>query len=79
MGFGDAGRIAVGARADLVTLDLSSPRTAGCGPTVETAVFAAAAADVRQVVAGGRVVFDGDAAAVGAGLDAAVRRFWGDS
>jgi formiminoglutamate deiminase len=78
LGFSDAGRIAVGARADLVTLDLMSPRTAGCGPTAETAVFAAAAADVRHVVAGGRVVFDGDTAAVGARLDSAITQFWGD-
>ena len=76
LGFGDAGRIAVGARADLVTLDLTSPRTAGCGPTAETAVFAASAADVRHVVADGRVVFDGDTGEVGARLDGAVHRFW---
>jgi len=74
LGVGDAGRIAVGARADLVTLDLTTPRTAGCGPTAETAAFAATAADVVHVVSGGRVVFDGDAAAVGARLGAAVRR-----
>jgi formiminoglutamate deiminase len=74
LGFGDAGRIAVGARADLVTVDLTSPRTAGCGPSPETVAFAATSADVRHVVSGGRVVFDGDAAAVGTRLDAAVRR-----
>jgi formiminoglutamate deiminase len=79
LGFGDAGRIAVGARADLVTLDLTSPRTGGCGATPETAVFAATAADVRHVVACGRVVFDGDSAAVGARLDETIRRFWGES
>ena len=78
LGFGDAGRIAVGARADLVTVDLTSPRTAGCGATAETAVFAATGADVRQVVAGGRVVHDGDGAEVGARLDEAIGRFWED-
>ena len=76
LGFPDAGRIAVGQRADLVTLDLRSPRTAGCGPTPETAVFAASAADVVHVVAGGRVVSRGTAEerrSVGEALDAAVR------
>ncbi len=75
LGFPDAGRIAVGARADLVTVDLASARTAGCGATPETLVFAAAAADVVQVVADGRVVFRaGDP--VGARLDAAIREVW---
>ncbi len=76
LGFPDAGRIAVGQRADLVTLDLRSPRTAGCGATAETAVFAASAADVVHVVAGGRVVSRGTAEerrSVGEALDAAVR------
>lgn len=76
LGFRDAGRIAVGARADLVTLDLASPRTAGCGPSPETAVFAASAADVRHVVSGGRVVFEGDTAEVGARLATTVDRLW---
>ncbi|HEY1135327.1 MAG TPA: amidohydrolase family protein, partial [Nocardioides sp.] len=74
LGFRDAGRIAVGARADLVTLDTASPRTAGTGDDEHTAVFAATAADVVHVVAGGRVVHTAaDAPAVGALLDAAVR------
>jgi formiminoglutamate deiminase len=77
LGFPDAGRIAVGQRADLVTVDLESPRTAGCGPTAETAVFAATSADVVQVVSGGRVVHRrGDEEAVGKALDRAVRRVW---
>ena len=42
----DAGRIAVGARADLVTLGTTSPRTAGTGRDEHTAVFAASAVDV---------------------------------
>jgi len=56
LGWPQAGVIAVGAFADLVTLRLDSVRTAGCGPTLETAVFAASAADVSHVVAGGTVV-----------------------
>ena len=56
LGFADAGAIAVGQRADLVTLDTASPRTAGTGADEHTAVFAATAADVVQVVVDGRVV-----------------------
>ena len=37
-GFADAGAIAVGQRADLVTLDTASPRTAGTGADEHTAV-----------------------------------------
>jgi formiminoglutamate deiminase len=80
LGFPDAGRIAVGCRADLVTLDLGSPRTAGCGAGPGTAVHAATSADVVQVVAGGRVVHRrGEEAEVGAALERAVRRVWGRS
>ena len=46
LGFDDAGRIAVGQRADLVTIDLDTIRTRGGGPTAENAVFAATSADV---------------------------------
>jgi len=49
LGFTDAGRIAPGQRADFVTIDLDSWRTRGSGATVETAVFAASAADVSEV------------------------------
>jgi formiminoglutamate deiminase len=59
LGWPEAGRIEAGAIADLVTVALDSVRTAGAGPALETAVFAATAADVRHVVAGGRVVVDG--------------------
>ncbi len=47
LGFDDAGTIAVGQRADLVTVDLATVRTRGCGATPETLVFAAGGADVR--------------------------------
>lgn len=56
LGFDDAGVIEVGARADLVAVRLDSVRTAGTGNTVETAVFAASAADVTDVVVGGQQV-----------------------
>ncbi|HWE88266.1 MAG TPA: formimidoylglutamate deiminase [Pseudonocardiaceae bacterium] len=58
LGFPDAGRIAPGARADLVTVDLGSVRTAGSKP--DGVFFAATAADVREVlIAGRRVVHEG--------------------
>ena len=79
LGFERAGRIAVGAPADLVTLDVRSPRTAGTGAGTETAVFAAAAADVVHVLAQGRVVAEtGSREATGAALDHAIRRIWED-
>lgn len=58
LGWDDAGMIAVGARADLVTLAFDSVRTAGTPPgsAIEAAVFAATAADVTHVVVDGRVV-----------------------
>ncbi|WP_413101600.1 formimidoylglutamate deiminase [Streptomyces sp. Inha503] len=63
LGWGaEAGRIEVGALADLTTIALDSVRTAGPPPRLgaETAVFAATSADVRHTVVGGRhVVRDG--------------------
>jgi formiminoglutamate deiminase len=58
LGFGDAGRLEVGARADLVTVDLSSVRTAGAetAHAVDAAVFGATASDVTDVVVDGRRV-----------------------
>jgi formiminoglutamate deiminase len=77
LGFDDVGRIEVGAHADLVTLDLRSPRTAGTGGSAESAVFAAASADVVQVVRDGQVVVEpGERREVGRELDAAVRAVW---
>jgi cytosine/adenosine deaminase-related metal-dependent hydrolase len=66
----------VGRRADLVTLDVGSPRTAGTGSDEHTAVFAAGAADVTRVVVDGRVVFDGDHGSVGAVLRETIGRIW---
>ncbi len=77
LGWDDAGAIAVGHRADLVTLDTSSPRTAGTGADEHTAVFAATAADVVQVVVDGRVVHTrDDAAALGRRIDEEIGRIW---
>jgi formiminoglutamate deiminase len=62
LGWPDAGEIVPGAWADLVTVSLDSIRTAGAPGdlALETAVFAASAADVRDVVISGRdVVRDG--------------------
>lgn len=47
LGFDDAGRIATGQRAGLITVDLDTWRTRGCGASAETVVFAATGADVR--------------------------------
>ncbi len=58
LGWADAGRIEVGMLADLVSVRMDSVRTAGSSPAtaVESAVFAASAADVHHVVVGGVVI-----------------------
>jgi formiminoglutamate deiminase len=72
-----AGRIAVGARADLVTVATDHVRTAGTGADEQTVVHAAVAEDVTHVVADGRVVFrEGDRDQLGRDLAAAVDRIW---
>ena len=77
LGFADAGEIAVGQRADLVTLDATSPRTAGTGADDNTAVFAATAADVTRVMVDGRVVFEAAGRAeVGRELAETIGRLW---
>ncbi|HSE10697.1 MAG TPA: formimidoylglutamate deiminase [Nocardioidaceae bacterium] len=77
LGFADVGRIEVGARADLVTLDLRSPRTAGSGASAESAVFAAGAADVTQVIRDGQVVATaGDRGEVAIELDSVINKLW---
>ena len=62
IGWPEAGRIEPEALADLVTVGLDSVRLAGTSfdHALESLVFAATAADVREVIAGGRfVVRDG--------------------
>ncbi|MQA76358.1 MAG: formimidoylglutamate deiminase [Solirubrobacterales bacterium] len=62
IGWPEAGRIAPGAIADLVTVGLDGVGLAGATDehALESLVFAATAADVRQVVVGGRpIVRDG--------------------
>ncbi|MFA9445774.1 formimidoylglutamate deiminase [Egicoccus sp. AB-alg6-2] len=61
LGFADAGRIEVGARADLVAVALDSVRTAGASPgtALDTVLFAGSAADVTDVVVDGRAVVRG--------------------
>ncbi len=61
LGWLDAGRLRAGDLADLVTVDLGSVRLAGARPPalLEHVVFAASAADVREVVVGGRHVVTG--------------------
>jgi formiminoglutamate deiminase len=77
LGFADAGRIAVGQRADLVTVDVRSERTAGTGADEHTAVFAATATDVVHVVCDGRVTYaEGDEIDIGLALDAAIGEVW---
>jgi formiminoglutamate deiminase len=56
LGWPEAGRLAPGAVADFVTVSLDSVRLSGAEPAtlLESVVFAAAAADVRDVVVSGR-------------------------
>jgi formiminoglutamate deiminase len=58
LGWPEAGRLAPGCLADFVTVTLDSVRLAGADAAtlLESVVFAAAAADVRDVVVGGRRV-----------------------
>jgi formiminoglutamate deiminase len=75
LGWDDVGCIAMGQRADLVTLATDSTRTAGTGDDEQTVVYAAVAEDVTHVVVDGRVVFrDGDRHQLGRDLAAAIGR-----
>jgi formiminoglutamate deiminase len=63
LGWPEAGQIAPGALADLVTIRLDTVRTAGAGTAtaLESVIFGATAADVSDVVIGGRDVVRGGA------------------
>ncbi len=77
LGWSDAGRIAVGHRADLVVLDPATTRTAGTGRDEGTIAFAATAADVGDVMVDGHwVVRAGDRDQIGRELDEAIGRLW---
>jgi len=61
LGWPDAGELAAGGLADFVTIALDSPRTAGAprAAALESVIFGASAADVRNLVVGGRDVVTG--------------------
>jgi formiminoglutamate deiminase len=80
IGWDDAGRLQVGARADLVAVRLDSRRTAGSVP--EQIMLSASGADVDTVIVDGRtVVSDGHHALgnVGAALQKAIQPLWESS
>lgn len=82
IGWPDAGRLEVGARADLVAVRLDTPRTAGADPA--QVLLAATATDVDTVVVDGEVIVrEGrhrleDERRLGAQLDAAIEPLWAD-
>jgi formiminoglutamate deiminase len=80
LGWVDAGRLEVGARADLVAVRLDSPRTAGSLP--EQVLMSATAADVDTVIVDGRTVVTGGRhllGDVGSLLQKAIEPIWGNS
>ena len=81
LGWPEGGRIAVGALADLVSIDLTSTRLAGTDldHAAAAVVFAATAQDVHHVIVGGQVVVaDGmhRTIDVGAALDFSIKQAW---
>ena len=80
LGWDDAGRLEVGARADLVAVRLDSRRTAGSAP--EQIMMSASAADVDTVVVDGTVVVTGGQHVlgdVGVLLQKAIQPLWESS
>lgn len=80
IGWPDAGRLAVGMRADLIAVDAGSPRTSGA--EAEQLIFAASAADVHTVINSGRVVVDDHRhrlGAIGRLLSDAIEPIWRDA
>ncbi len=81
LGWHDGGRIAVGALADLTSVDLTTPRLAGTDfdHAAAAVVFAATASDVHHVVIAGRVVVAGgmhQMIDVNQALDDSIRQAW---
>ncbi|HEY7225304.1 MAG TPA: formimidoylglutamate deiminase [Micromonosporaceae bacterium] len=80
LGWGDAGTLSVGSRADLVTVRVDTVRTAGYEDPAAAVLFGATAADVTDVVVDGRaIVHDGQhllVADVPGALDRAIRAVW---
>ena len=80
LGFPDAGRLAVGAPADLVAVRTDTPRTAGALPG--QILSCATASDVDTVVVAGRTVVTGSRHVlgdIGALLAAAIEPLWADA
>ena len=80
LGWPDAGRLAAGARADLVAVRLDSRRTAGSAP--EQIMMSAGAADVDTVIVDGTAVVIGGEHVlgnVGALLQKAIQPLWESS
>ena len=80
LGWDDAGRLEVGARADLVAVRLDSRRTAGSAP--EQIMLSASGADVDTVIVDGRTVVAGGQhllGDVGALLQKAIQPLWENS
>jgi formiminoglutamate deiminase len=83
LGFGDAGRLEAGARADLVAVRLDSVRTAGAdlATAAATVVYAATSDDVTDVVVDGRRVVRSGAhrlGDIGGMLGDAIENVWRD-
>lgn len=79
LGWADAGRLEVGARADLVAVDLDSIRTAGSTP--EQVPLVATTGDIRTVVVDGRTVVEGGnhvLGDVGRMLRTSIEPLWSD-
>jgi len=77
LGWDDAGRLEVGARADLVAVRLDSPGTAGTAPG--QVLMSATAADVDTVIVDGRIVVAGGRhllGDVGSLLQKAIQPLW---
>ena len=80
LGWEDAGRLAVGARADLVAVRIDSRRTAGSAP--EQIMLSASGADVDTVIVDGTVVVTGgqhQLGNVGTLLQQAIQPLWESS